>query len=86
MTSKDKIVSGNAYPFDATDSWWHDSGNLRPPPTNWAHSAARGIIADLQDRKGIKSQFTIDVIDEDTRKELVESMAAIIREAQRQNE
>ena len=79
-----KLSIGNDFPFDATDAW-HDSDNRKPPaPKDWAHAAARGVLADLQDRRGIKHGF--DDIDQDTRKEIVKSLASIIRLAhQRQS-
>jgi hypothetical protein len=49
--------------------------NLEPP--DWAHHAARGIMADMCDRRGIKEELRI--VDMDTRKELVADLAAIIR-------
>ena len=74
---------GSDFPYDAPDSWWDSSATsvtpVPPPPTDWAHRAARGVIADLQDRRGIKQEF--NDIDEETRKEIVESLAAIIRSA-----
>lgn len=50
---------------------------MPPPPTDWAHAAARGVLADLLDRKGIKHGFTD--VEEDTRVEIVQSLAEIIR-------
>lgn len=73
-----RLKHGADYPFDAPDNWWRKSKHPKPPPADdWAHAAARGVIADLQDRGGIKYGF-IDV-DEDTRQEIVRSLADIIR-------
>lgn len=72
---------GAKYPYDASDEWWHGDGDEReaPPPTDWAHAAARGVLADLNDRKGIKQGFAN--IDEEIRVEIVSSLAEIIRRA-----
>lgn len=71
---------GSEFPYDAPDAWWHTEGVAVPPPaTDWAHAAARGVLADLTDRRGIKHGF--EGIDELVRVEIVESLAAIIRAA-----
>lgn len=49
------------------------------PVADWAHAAARGILADLTDRRGVKHE--LNNIDTDVRVELVETLADIIREA-----
>lgn len=76
---------GATFPFDAPDSWWEDGYSHLPPPAaaDWAIAAARGVIANLQDRRSIKHGF--DEIDEDVRSELVASLAAIIRRAKEIN-
>jgi len=72
------IDHGKKYPYDAPDSWWRgDETRIFPPPIDNAHVAARGILANLQDRRKIKQGF-VD-IDEDVRIEIVESIAEIIR-------
>lgn len=82
MTARTQIAHGNAFPFDASDAWWNDAAEQRrPKPTDWAHSAARGIIASLQDRAGIKHGLSTVRIDEATRAEIVGTLAEIIREA-----
>lgn len=73
------VERGNKYPYDAPDSWWESDGTDPPPPTDWAHSAARGVLYNLKDRGGIKHGFAN--IDEDIRAEIVASLAAIIRAA-----
>lgn len=71
---------GAMYPYDAPDDWKEDDKDSQPPPAkDWAHRAARGILSDLTDRRGIKHGF--NNIDEDVRVELVGSLAAIIRQA-----
>jgi hypothetical protein len=72
-----KIYVGNQYPYDAPDGWREDDDAVPPPPKDWAHSAARGIIADLCDRRGTKQEFR--GISEEVRADIVESLAAIIR-------
>lgn len=71
MTKKAKqsIELGAKYPYDSV------------PPLDWAHVAAHGIVADLNDRSGIKNGFR--GVDPDVRREIVESIAAIIRESSR---
>jgi hypothetical protein len=80
MTPKQHIKHGNDYPFDAPEKWWLEESQSTPPPKpkDWAHAAARGIIASLQDRKGIKHELTTE-IDDETRVEIVAEIAAIIR-------
>lgn len=55
-----------------------DDGTL-PPARDWAHIAARAVLADLNDRSGIK--FAFDNIDEAVRVEIVETLAETIRYA-----
>jgi hypothetical protein len=73
------IDCGNRFPFDAPDTWWHGTEGNPLPPADWAHSAARGVLYDLSDRKGIKRSF--EEIDEEVRVEIVSAIADIIREA-----
>ena len=75
-----RLKSGKEFPYDAPDEWWQTAGDPPPPPPkDWAVAAARGVIADLQDRRGIKWGF--DNIDQETRAEIVNSLADIIRTA-----
>jgi len=75
------LENGGEFPYDAPDVWWksYDETEEPPAPKDMAHAAARGIIADLKDRRGIKTEF--NGVDEDIRKEIVERMAEIIRQA-----
>lgn len=52
----------------------YDAGR---PCEDWAHAAARGVISDLKDRRGIKNGF--NDVDDDIKSEIVDSMAEIIR-------
>ena len=71
-----RLEQGARFPYDAPDKWWHSSGSEPPPSANWAHYAARGILADLTDRRGIKQGF--DDIDEDVRSEMAMTLTDII--------
>lgn len=78
--ARSRIQHGNEFPYDAPDDWWNAEEVITPsPPTDWAHSAARGILADLEDRRGIKNE--LHNIDEQVRVDIVQSIAAIIRVA-----
>lgn len=77
---KHTFEMGQCYPYDASDSWWRSSNNMVPPPArDWAHAAARAVLADLSDRRGIKREF--EGIEEGVRAEIVDSLAAVIRYA-----
>ncbi|MEX3555946.1 MAG: hypothetical protein VB131_04920 [Burkholderia gladioli] len=74
------LEHGAQFPFDAPDSWRKNYPNEAPPDCpDWAHAAARGVLADLTDRRGIKQEL-VD-LDADVRAELVGSVAEIIRAA-----
>lgn len=75
------LESGARFPYDASDDWMESPG-LPPAPEDWAHAAARGIVADMMDRRGIKWGF--EEVDEETRIEIVERIAAIIRMAHKE--
>ncbi len=84
MSALGQLKHGAQYPFDAPDSWWNSNealdGVTTLPATDWAHAAARGIIADLTDHSGIKHGF--EELDEAIRVDIVQSIAEIIRESQ----
>jgi hypothetical protein len=72
---------GNKFPYDAPDAWWHAYEEEERPemprlPNTPAHRTARGVLADLLDRRSIKHSFT--GIEETTRREIVDALAAII--------
>lgn len=75
------LAHGDEFPFDASDEWWASYDETAPAPGDWAHRAARGVIADLKDRRDIKRGF--ENIDEDVRIEIVFTLAEIIRSALR---
>lgn len=77
------LESGASFPFDASDEWMEreDRELPPPPPVDWAHAAARGIISNLRDRRGIKQELQIYNIDEDVRVEIITAIAAIIRKS-----
>ncbi len=81
MSAQTSLESGDRFPYDASDKWWNASGDEPPAPWDWAHRAARGVIADLSDRRTIKRGF--EQVDEETRGEIVSSLAEIIRAASR---
>lgn len=73
-----KLNHGAQYPYDA-----NDDGQIQMLNSDWAKRAARGILADLTDRRGIKWGF--ENVDHETRCEIVEQMAAIIRLAEKES-
>lgn len=75
MSAKQKLKHGNEFPFDSPDRW--------RAPKDWAHSAARGVIAELLTQVGIGHE--LENIDEETRKEIVAALSEIIREASLHN-
>lgn len=75
--AKHTLEHGAEFPYDADDKWWRGNGKNPPPAKDWAVSAARGVLADLNDRRGIKHGF--EGVGEDVRAEIVESLAEIIR-------
>ena len=77
--AKHSLKHGAEFPYDASDDWWAGDGSNPPAAKDWAHSAARGVLADLNDRSGIKS--VLEDIEECVRVELVETLAEIIRAA-----
>jgi len=74
------LAHGAAFPFDGSASFW-THGEKPEPAKDWAHAAARGIIANLADRRGIKQELDTHNIEAEMRVEIIEDLAAIIREA-----
>ena len=79
--AKATLEMADKYPYDASDEWLESSNDPAPVAMDWAQRAARGVIADLQDRRGIKHEFS--EVDEDVRAEIVASLSDIIRQAYR---
>lgn len=77
------LAMGAKYPYDAPDAWWNSTDSTPPAASDWAHTAARGVLSNLRDRGGIKHAF--NDIDEDVRAEIVQSLANIIRAAKPAN-
>ena len=77
------LQHGAEFPFDASDAWWHAEAGTVPTPKadNWRIAAARAILSSLRDRRGIKQELQIGLIDEDVREEIVLTIAAIIKAA-----
>lgn len=71
------LEMGAEFPFDAPDERPGRKDVPPPPAEDWAHAAARGVIADLQDRRGIKREF--EGLDYETRVIIVSSLTDIIR-------
>ena len=67
---KRNIEGGKRFPYDS-DS--HGSSNA---PQGWQYDAARGILYDFSDRRGVKDGF--NRIDLETRQEIVKSMVETI--------
>ena len=65
------------YPYDAPDGWDFDN----PLDNDVELTAARAIIHNLMDRRDIKRGF--EHVDEDVRREIVETIALIIKVAPR---
>lgn len=80
MTARFSYEHGQEFPYDRPDE---DYEHARPAE-DWAHKAARGVLADLTDRRGVKNGFSR--VDEDTRIEIVDQMAEIIRIAQQEGD
>jgi hypothetical protein len=71
------LEKGAKYPYDAGEDFWEDKIPIAPLAIDWAHAAARGVLADLLDRSGVKEE--LDGIDHNVRAELTQSLADVIR-------
>lgn len=76
MSATSNLRFGAKYPYDADDD------DIAPAAIDWAHKAARGVLANLLDRQGIKHELR--GVDAETRAEIVETVAEIIRLAAKQ--
>lgn len=70
------LLRGDKSPYDC-------DGEESLPPKDWAHRAARGVIANLEDRSGIGN--ILDDLDLDIKVEVVDALAEIIRDAHRES-
>ncbi|WP_274644960.1 hypothetical protein [Pseudomonas serbica] len=65
-----QLEHGATFPYDG------DNDNPTPA-TDWAHAAARGVLANLLDRGGVGN--ALEDLDEELRDEIVSELALIIR-------
>jgi hypothetical protein len=56
MTPEFALKHGADFPFDAPEGWGEPDWEKRDPlpPKDWAHAAARGVLADITDRRGVR--------------------------------
>ncbi len=66
--AKHSLEHGQEFPYDG-----------ERPCVDWAHAAARGVLADFLDRRGIK--WELQKVDDEVRVDIVDAIAAIIRAA-----
>lgn len=66
---------GIEYPYDLNEAGHPDA---------WHYQAARGVMADLMDRRAIK--WTLGDLDPDVRVEIVQALAEIILAARKKSE
>jgi len=74
-----RVHAGNEYPYDAPDNWWKNVAPKEIPPRNWAHAAARGVMAELRG-DSLNSRGLLEA-DEETRDALIHMLELIIRAA-----
>lgn len=72
--AKAKLEHGAQYPYDRPDN-----GTEPRAEEDWAHRAARGILADLTDRRGVGQE--LKVCDGEIRMDIIDKAAWIIRAA-----
>lgn len=70
MSAKSSLEMGAEFPYD-------DDSDTPSPAVDWAHAAARGVLADLGDRRGVGQE--LEQVNDETRVELVQAVAEIIR-------
>ena len=73
---------GAKYPYDAPEGGFNGNGFAKGQDRfweNWPVLAARGVLADLCDRRGIKQGF--ENLDHSIRQEITYALAAIVRRA-----
>ena len=73
------LYRASQWPYDAPDLWIERDDETPPPIADrWSIAAARAIIFNLLDRRGIKQELHWTKIDEDVRAEIIETIAMII--------
>ena len=77
MNAQEAMKHGAAFPYDGGDEFWDSDASNPPAAKDKAHATARGILADLSDRRGVSHE--LDAVDHDVRAELTESLVEIIR-------
>jgi hypothetical protein len=76
--AQNALARGALLPFDGSASYW-TQGKLPRPAEDWAHAAARGVIADLSTRPGLDRVLTSAELDLVEREDIIHSLANIIR-------
>jgi hypothetical protein len=74
-----ELKNGDQYPYDIYGA----SECPEKTSRDWAERAARGVLSDLSDRKGIK--WELQKVDIDIRADIVQALADIIRTAKEQD-
>jgi len=86
--ARQQLAYGDTAPFDdalSGEQAFNCDGNPVTLDQDWAVRAARGIIANFEDRgASFNEAFHPEKINHETRLEIVEVMAAVIREALKQ--
>lgn len=75
------LEQAKSFPYDAPDSYQEDYDTNKQPPVakDWCHLAARGVLANLLGRRGIRP--ALEDLDEDIRIDIIDSVTEIIRAA-----
>ena len=86
------LENGTNYPFDASDAWWSEAPDDTGFPAllvnDWTRHAARGIADHFSDLSELKNSFRQmfkpedNCFNETKRKEIIEILAEIIKQAQ----
>lgn len=71
MSAQNCLDRSALNPFDT------DGDDVATPAVDWAHAAARGVLAELTGRRGI--EHALESVDDDIKFEIVESLSEIIR-------
>ena len=76
MENNTYLLRGDEFPYDS-------DGEESLPAKDWAHRAARGVLANLSDRSGVGD--ILDDLDLDLKVEIADALAEIIRDAHRES-